>query len=151
MAVEIEPCMLADVEAAPELAALLAEYGAESANHEIGPVAPQLATYRAMEAANVFHAFSAVLDGELVGFLLLLTPVLPHFGKVVGVVESYFVASAHRKTGAGTLLRHAAERVAQEQGAVGIMLSAPTGGILEKVLPAAGYRDAARVFFRGFP
>lgn len=150
MGVEVKQCRLQDIELSPDLPDLLAEYGSESANQEIGPVAPQLATYRSMEAAGVFHAFSAHRDGRLIGFLFLLTPVLPHFGRKVGVAESYFVASAHRKTGAGTLLRQAAESAAQAAGAVGIMFSAPVDGVLEKVLPSSGYRATAQVFFRGF-
>ena len=151
MALKVEPCKLVDIEMSDELPALLAEYSAESANHAIGPAAPQVGTYRAMEAVGVFHAFSARLDGRLIGFLFLLTPVLPHFGRMAGVTESYFVASAYRRTGAGTLLRQAAERAAQAAGAVGIMFSAPVGGVLEKVLPGSGYRATAQVFFRSLP
>lgn len=150
MALEVKRCKLVDIEAEAELPALLAEYGEESANDEIGPVSPHIPTYRAMEAAGLFDAFSARLDDRLIGFLFLLTPVLPHFGRLVGVTESYFVAAAHRKTGAGTLLRRAAEVTARTKGAAGIMFSAPVGGVLELVLPSAGYRDTARVFWKGF-
>lgn len=150
MALEVEPCKLVDIEVSAELPGLLAEYGEESATDELGPVAPQIPAYRAMEAAGVFRAFSARLDGRLIGFLFLLTPVLPHFGRTVGVCESYFVASAHRKTGAGTLLRRAAETAGLAAGAAGIMFSAPIGGVLERVLPCVGYRDTARIFFKAF-
>lgn len=140
---------MADIEASPELDALLAEYAAESANNEIGPVSPQFPAYRAMEASGLFHAFAAHREGKLVGFLFLLTPILPHFGKLVGVVESYFVAAAYRKTGAGTQLRVAAEDAARAAGAVGLLLSAPTGGRLDQVLPHVGYRETNRTFFKG--
>lgn len=141
--------VLADIEASPDLPALLAEYAAESANDEIGPACPQIETYRAMEAVGMFHAFAARLDDRLVGFMFLLLPVLPHFGKLVGVAESYFVAAEHRKTGAGLRLLHAAEEAAREAGAVGVLVSAPTGGILERVMPGIGYRETNRVFFKG--
>ena len=140
---------LAEIEASPEIAALLAEYAAESANNDIGPVSPQLATYRAMEASGLFHAFAARRGARLIGFLFLLVPTLPHFGKVVGVTESYFVAAAHRKSGAGTLLRQEAERLAASLGAVGLMFSAPTDSKLAGVLEAhKAYRETSRVFFR---
>jgi GNAT superfamily N-acetyltransferase len=140
---------VADIEASPDLPALLAEYAAESANDEIGPATPQIATYRGMEAAGMMQAFAAVADGQLVGFLFLLTPVLPHFGKKVGVTESYFVAAVHRSTGAGLKLLAAAESAAKEAGAAGILVSAPSGGRLERVMPGIGYRETNRVFFKG--
>lgn len=140
---------VAEMEADPDLAALLAEYEAESANDEIGPARPQIATYLAMEASGVMHALAARVDGRLVGFLFLLLPVLPHFGQLVGVAESYFVAAGYRKTGAGTQLRLAAEDVARAAGAVGILISAPTDGVLAQVMPRSGYRETNRVFFKG--
>lgn len=140
---------LAEIEASPEIHALLDEYAAESANDEIGPACPQVEIYRAMEAAGLFRAFAARVDGQLVGFMFLLLPVLPHFGKLVGVSESYFVSAEHRKTGAGLQLLHAAEAVAREAGAAGMLVSAPTGGILERVMPGVGYRETNRVFFKG--
>lgn len=139
---------VAEMQADPDLAALLAEYEAESANDEIGPARPQIATYLAMEASGVMHALAARVDGRLVGFLFLLLPVLPHFGQLVGVGESYFVASAYRHTGAGTRLRTTAEEVAAAAGAVGMLLSAPTDGVLAQVMPRSGYRETNRIYFK---
>lgn len=140
---------VAEIETSADLAALLVEYAAESANDEIGPASPQIDTYRAMEAAGVMRALTARVDGRLVGFLFLLVPTLPHFGKVVGVVESYFVASAYRSTGAGMRLRTAAEDLAREAGAVGVLISAPSEGRLTQIMPRSGYRETNRVFFKG--
>jgi GNAT superfamily N-acetyltransferase len=142
---------IAEIEASPDLETLLAEYAAESANDEIGPASPQLHTYRAMEGAGLLQTFAAYRSDRLIGFLLLLVPTLPHFGKVVGVTESYFVAAAHRKCGAGTKLRVAAEEAARAAGAVGILFSAPTGGQLEQVMPHVGYRETNRTFFKRLP
>lgn len=140
---------VADIAVSPNLDALLAEYAAESANDEIGPASPQVDTYRALEVAGVLQAFAARADGRLVGFLFLLIPTLPHFGKVVGVVESYFVASAYRGTGAGLKLRVAAEEAARSAGAVGVLLSAPSEGRLSMILPRSGYRETNRMYFKG--
>lgn len=148
--IEVIRCTVDDVVTSPELPALVVEYASESANHEIGPINPQFDTYRAMEAGGFLTAFSARLDGNLIGFLFLLTPVLPHFGRRTGIAESYFVASAHRKTGAGDQLRRVAEDYARSVGCSGLMFSAPTGGVLEKVLPGVGYRAAASTFFKAF-
>lgn len=145
---EIKRVPLVLIERAPELPDLLAEYAAESANDQIGPVCPHMPTYRLMENGGGFYTFGAFLDGRLIGFLFLMMPLLPHYSLKVAVSESFFVASKHRKTGAGTLLRQVAEDFATTGGAVGIMFSAPIGGALEKVLPKAGYADKARVFFK---
>lgn len=139
---------MAAIEAAPTIAALMAEYEAESANRDIGPINPQWLTYRMMESHGILKAISAEVDGQLVGFMLLLIPVLPHFGQVVGVSESYFVAAAHRHTGAGDRLRQAAEALCTEAGARGLIMSAPCGGDLERVLPRKGYRPASTHFFK---
>lgn len=146
--VTIKRCTLEEVEAAPNLPALLAEYGAESAIEGLGSQNMQGDTYRALEAAGLLRIVGAWLDGELIGFIAVLVSVLPHYGKRVGVSESYFVAPAHRKTGAGLLLLKEAERMALEDGAMGFLLSAPLGSRLASVLPARGYRHTNQVFFK---
>lgn len=137
-----------EINSSPNLAMLLGEYAAESANTGIGPASPQIDTYRKMEEFGFLRAFVACVDGELIGFMFLLLSVLPHFGRKVGVTESYFVAAEHRKSGAGLRLLRAAEEVAQAEGAVGLLLSAPAGGVLERVAPGVGYRETNRVFFK---
>lgn len=138
-----------EIAASTGLDALLAEYAAESANSEIGPASPQISSYRMLEASGLFHALAARRGGRLIGFLFLMVPTLPHFGKVVGVTESYFVAAAHRNSGAGILLRQEAERLAASLGAVGLLITAPVDGKLADVLDAhKAYRETSRVFFR---
>lgn len=148
MTLEVKRVPFALIEHAPELPALLAEYAAESANDEIGPVCPDLPTYRMMERAGGFYSFGAYWNGQLIGILFMVTPVLPHYTKRTAVAESFFVMSAHRKTGAGTQLRQAAENVASGVGCVGIIFSAPIDGVLEKVLPGVAYRPVATAFFK---
>lgn len=148
MACDVRRITMEEFEHAPGVGALMAEYAAEAAIHEIGPPNPQFATYRAMEASGMFHTFGAFADGQLVGFLFLITPTLPHFGQLVGVTESFFVGAAHRKSGAGTQLRLVAEETAGAAGAAGILMSVPFGGKLGKVLPRAGYRETNTTFYK---
>lgn len=149
--IEIRRCPFAEIEHAPHLAALMAEYGAESAMPELGPQSPQFATYRMLEQAGTMRAVGAFQGGDLVGFIIVLVAVLPHFGKRVASTESFFVAQGVRKGGAGLRLLCEAERLAQELGAVGFFVSAPVGGQLESVMPKAGYRETSTIFYRGFP
>lgn len=148
MTITIKRCALADIEAAPNLPALLDEYGAESSIDGLGAQNMQGEAYRMLESSGLLHIVGAWAGEELAGFISVLVSVLPHYGKTVCVSESYFVASAHRKTGAGLLLLKEAERIGEEHGAAGVMLSAPTGGRLASVLSSKGYRQTNQVFFK---
>ena len=111
-----------------------------------------MSAYQALEAggSTAFRAYGAFLGDVLIGFVVLLTPVLPHYGTAIAVAESLFVGSAHRKTGAGTLLIRQAEKRAKEMRSPGILFSAPSGGRLAVLLPRIGYRETNRVFLKGF-
>ncbi len=148
---EIRRGTILELECAEGLEQLLAEYAAESAIPDIGPHNPQFQAYRAMEQAGLLKTFIALHDGQVIGFLLMLLPVLPHFGRCVAVTESFFVAAAHRKTSAGTQLRLAAETTAAAAEARGILFSAPADGRLAQILPHVGYRKTNETFFKGFP
>lgn len=144
----IKRCTLDDLVTAPNWAALLDEYGAESAMDGLGAQNMQLDTYRAMEASGVLYMVGAWVNDELAGFISALISPLPHYGKLICISESFFVAPAHRKSGAGTLLRREIECIGEENGAVGVLMTAPKGGRLAKVLPLCGYRHTNDVFFK---
>lgn len=144
----VQKSTVAEVEAAPTFVALLAEYAAESAIAGMPPPAAKMVTYRQLEAAGLLQVFSAVSEGELIGFISFLAAPLPHYGISVAVSESFFVAKAHRGTGAGVKLLHAAEAKAREIGSPGLLVSAPFEGDLFHVLPRLGYTEASRIFFR---
>lgn len=146
--ITIRPCAVADVENAPNVAGLLAEYAEESALDALGSANPQWEIYRQMQALGAAQVLGAFQGETLVGFLVLLVSVVPHFGKPVASTESFFVAHVARKGGAGLKLLHEAEKMAREAGALGLFVSAPTGGRLAKLLPAIGYEHTNQVFFR---
>ena len=147
--ISIKPCSVADIESAPNVADLLAEYAEESALDALGGANPQWETYRQMEAVGVARVLGAFQREKLVGFLVLLVSIVPHFGKPLASTESFFVAQSARKTGAGLKLLREAENIARDTGAVGFFVSAPMGSRLAKVLPGVGYRETNRLFFRG--
>ena len=132
--------------------ALCREYAAESAIAGLPDPQEKLSAYQALEASgsNVFCVYGAFLDDALIGFITLLTPVLPHYGAAIAVAESLFVGGAYRKTGAGMLLIRRAEKRAREVRSPGMLFSAPTGGRLAALLPRIGYRETNRVFLKGF-
>ena len=146
---EIRPCTIADLVAAPNLQALLAEYAAESALQDLGAAHAQIDTYHQLEAVGAIHPLAAYDAGELIGFLILLISPLPHFGKIAGSSESFFVTASHRRTGAGQALLQAAEQLAQELGAAGMFVSAPADSRLARVMSRSStYRMTNVVHFK---
>lgn len=146
--VTVRPCLVEELEQAPELGALLDEYAAESMRANIGPANPQFEQYRKFEELGLMRFAGAWVDGALVGFIAVCTTTPPHYGARVSVTESYFVAHEARKTGAGMMLREQAEDIALEMGSVGLFISAPADGRLSVVLPRSGYEKTNEVFYR---
>lgn len=152
-ATRLPSCMIKQVTADelsgdPKFMGLIAEYADESAIEGMPEPDYQLGMYKHLELLGHFHMFAAYVEGELIGFLTMVDTVLPHYGKRVATVESYFVAKAHRKGGPGLDLLRAAEWLAKALGAVGILLSAPRGGKLARVMPKAKYKHTNEVFFK---
>lgn len=127
---------------------LTAEYAAECAIAELPPPNMQIDQYNAMDAAGIIYPLGAYFEGTLIGFITIICSVLPHYGVKVAVSESFFVGKQWRKSGAGHKLREAAEKYAAESGCIGVLLSAPVGGDLSKILPRVGYRETSLVFFK---
>lgn len=147
----IRPCTVAEVERAGTLPALLAQYGEESRIPEFGEASASFEIYRAMEAAGALHLVG-IFAPYLVGFASLLVYDMPHYqGRRISTMESLFVAQHARGGGTGLRLLRAAEARAKELGAIALMVSAPVGGRLAKVLPRSGYRQTNEVFMRALP
>lgn len=147
--IDIRCCSFHDLESAKNFQDLTAEYAQESGLDGLPPPTAHLETYRGMEAAGVLHVLCAYCGEDIVGFVLMVTAVIPHYGVRIATTESFFVASAHRKSGAGLQLLAAAEQLAKDRGAFGLFVSAPIDGRLADVLDARkDYRETNRVFFR---
>mgnify|MGYP005608328559 FL=1 len=148
--VQIRKCTVGDVEQCDALAGMLSAYGRESSIPEIGESCANMAMYHMLEASGALHILGAFVDGQLVGMASLMINQLPHYaGRTVAVTESLFVAPEHRPGGTGMQLLRAVEAYAKDKGAVALLVSAPSGGRLTKVLPRSGYRESNQVFVRG--
>ena len=150
--VEVKECSWLMISAYSELPALLDEYAQESSIAGLPPAKPDELGYLRMERSGFASIVAATVNGALVGFITLIVTPNPHYaGAKLGVVESFFVGQAHRKSGAGQLLRKEAEEIAKRKGVVGLLMSAPLGGKLARVLELdRNYRETNRVFFRSF-
>jgi GNAT superfamily N-acetyltransferase len=149
----VQPSTVAEIKAAPHFDVLAAEYAAESLIPGMPPPVAQWEAYRQLESAGMLHAFSAIIpqdngDRRLVGFISVLASVLPRYGVPIAISESWFVAKAYRKTGAGLKLLRIAEEKARELGSPVLLVSAPCEGDLFQVLPRRGYAETNRIFFK---
>lgn len=128
---------------------LIEAYADESAINGMPPFKMHNEAYRALEKSGATMAFGAFDENDtIVGFIQIITHVLPHYSVQVSATESYFVLAEHRKQGAGIRLLRLAEEYARERGSYALLVSAPTGGRLDALLPNLGYAETNRVFFR---
>lgn len=146
--VSVRQCTISEIQNAPNIDALTEEYVDESHSFELPTPSAQWDQYKNMESIGLLSAISAFIGNELIGFVTVIISVLPHHGKTIAVTESIFVTKAHRKSGAGLALIRAAESLAKEKGSPCLMVSAPHGGLLEKVMPRIGYRHCTSAFVR---
>jgi GNAT superfamily N-acetyltransferase len=128
---------------------LIEEYAGECSIPEIGPINPQPDIYAAMEKSGMMRCFGAFHADRLAGFAVVLTPILPHYGRKVATLESLFISAQHRQTALGLSLMTAVERYAKDAGCTAILYSAPSGGQLECLLERSRhYRRTNAVFCR---
>lgn len=144
----IKPCTVDEISGAPNFADLLAEYEIESSIQGMPKVNAKMDMYRSLESTGLIEIFGAWVDDQLAGFLVVLAPMLPHYGRSVATAESFFVAKDQRDSGAGLELLRRAEKHAEQIGSPALLVSAPAGGVLEKVLPRVGYDHSNTVFFK---
>lgn len=140
--VAIVPVSFSEILDAPNSPSLLQAYAEECL---IPDATPQRLTYEALEGAGALRCFAAFVYPEdsplLVGFVSVLVAVMPHHGNRLATVESLFVDSDHRDTGAGNLLLEVAEKHARESGCLNLVCTARVGSAFDKVLSRrAGYQ-----------
>lgn len=150
MSLSIRKSSILELEAQPNIHEILDEYATESAIKGLPAPAAKVELYKYLESTDALYTIGAFLDELLIGFVTVLAPVLPHYGRLIAVTESVFVAKAYRKTGAGLKIIASAEEYAKEIGSPGLLMSAPLGGNLAEVLPHIGYDETNRTFFKSF-
>lgn len=145
--ITIRACSVEEIEQAGALPMLLEAYARESSIPELGEVSADMDTYRDFEARGAMHTIGAFAP-ELVGVATVLVYGLPHYaGRRIAAMESLFVLPEARRNGTGTRLLQAAKDLARELGAPALLVSAPVGGRLDKVLQrTASCRETNHIF-----
>jgi GNAT superfamily N-acetyltransferase len=146
----IRHCTVAEILQAPNIERITEEYAAESAIKGLPHPIAKMEMYYALETAGALYVIGAFVDGRPIGFISVLSTIMPHYSVCLSVSESFFVLKCARGSGAGLKLLRAAEARAREVGSPGLLVSAPHGGALAEVLPHVGYRPSNAVFFKGF-
>lgn len=147
----IEKRSVAQIMGDPHYIELIDEYAWESAVVDMPAINAKMETYVPMESTGMLNIFAAFAEGELIGFVSVLTPTLPHYGALVATTESFFVTAGHRGGGTGLRLLKKAEEFAWDCRSPGFFVSAPLGGMLATILPRWGYTETSRVFFKKAP
>jgi len=139
-------CSIMEVLAATDL---VEEYADESAINNMPRPSAQRDLYKNMESSGLLTTFGAFKNSELIGFVTIISSIMPHYGAKIAVTESFFVSKQYRKNGVGTKLLRIAERYSKETGAIGLLISAPADGRLSKALSLApDYALTNQVFFK---
>ena len=140
---EIRPCTVSDIYESG-IASDYFEYAIDGmATPEV-----QWSRYEALAAGSMLYPIGAFMDGKLIGFVFVLLTTSLHYGVPIASTESFFVLREYRNTGAGLQLLGAAENLAREHGASGVMVMAPEGKELVQILPQFGYKDTHRLFLK---
>ncbi len=145
---KIISCSALEIINHPDFEELRKEYIAECANAHLPIPKEKLEMYKALDNSGTLHCFCAMEDEKMLGFVMLLAPILPHYGRLIAITESLFVAKAYRKSGAGLRLIRCAEKCAKELGSPAILSSAPLGGSLDKLLPRLKYTATNRAYIK---
>lgn len=148
MAVTYKFITIDELEACDNIHDLLHEYAEESAVKGLPSPNAKAEIYKTLEGTGALQAIGALIDGVLIGFIVVLSPVMAHYSALVCVVESFFVTKLHRNSGAGIKLLRLAEDFAKGKGSPSLLVSAPVNGVLCEILPHVGYTESNRVFFR---
>lgn len=109
------------------------DYCSESGLPDLGSAMPALDWYQNLEKVGALSCCVAVDGDNLVGVVVVVTTLYPHFGKLVGSVESLWLAKDYRKGSAGLKLIREAKAMAKEKGAIGVYFGARFGSRLAKV------------------
>lgn len=107
---------------------------------------PDRSVYDAMAAARGLIAFSATVDGAVVGYASAFVCRHPHYDMVLAHHDTLYLHPAHRNGSTGLRLMKAIEQEAFARGAERMMWTAKPGSAFERILTGKGYRAEEIVY-----
>ena len=145
---EVKRITFAELTASAQWDGLVSEYADECQIAGLPRCKCDNSTYYLLENSGAINFVAAFIGDTLIGFAFLLVTQLPHYSRIVAVVDSIFVAKKYRGSGAGMMLIREMESIAKDNEAIGILVSAPKGGRLNALMPNIGYAHTNEVFFK---
>ena len=145
---EVRRITFAELTASDQWDGLVSEYADECQIAGLPRFKYDSSTYYLLENSGAMIFAAAFVEDTLVGFATMIVTQLPHYSRIVAIVESIFVAKQHRSSGAGMMLIREMEAIAKDNEAIGILVSAPKGGRLNALMPNIGYAHTNEVFFK---
>ncbi len=127
---------------------LLQEYSKESKSSLVPTINPDYTMYTKLESLGMLNCIATVSNNSIVGFIVLLTTVMPHYSQLSTTVESFFVHKDHRKFGTGKRLIDMAETIAKSKGSSVMFMSAPEGSRLEKATKLFGFKQTHKLYIK---
>ena len=107
---------------------------------------PDRNVYDAMAAAGGLIAFSATLDGVVVGYASAFVCRHPHYDMVLAHHDTLYLHPAHRNGSTGLRLMKAIEQEAFARGAERMMWTAKLGSAFERILLGKGYQVEETIY-----
>ena len=92
MPLNVRKTTVSEIEKSPAFSKLVPEYAEECRISGMPYPEARLDIYEILEKAGRIQLFGAWLDETLIGFIAVLATVLPHYGVVSCVAESFFAA-----------------------------------------------------------
>ena len=130
----------------PDRKTLIDEYAKESSLDVMPEFCPDYDMYRYFDSIGIAAVFGAFKGESQIGFGNLLVTRNPHYSCLIATVESVFVRSEHRNTGAGLERLKAMQDYATKQGAVALFVSAGAQTRFAQVLARRGFTNTNMIF-----
>jgi len=134
MTIDLRIVPISELEAAPNLSEFLAEYSKEAKTDGMPPPRVHVDAYHTMEKSGLMTTICAFEGASVIGLIIMLVTIMPHYSVPVAHLESFFVTESHRHTGAGFRLLRMAEGAAKDKGAAGIVVNSYSGSTLDRVM-----------------
>jgi GNAT superfamily N-acetyltransferase len=148
--IKVTKCTWADIEAAPNLADLVAEGYEEAKVMGLPNGGLHLEMYRFLDEKGAIKIVKAEIDGELIGYVVVLLHVSMHYSTRLGQVETIFVAKKHRHTGAGLKLIREAENIAQEEKVPVLFFNCPISSAYNELMATKEYEATHTIYCKRF-
>lgn len=104
-------------------------------------------TYAALESVNKLGIFTARLDGELIGYFVIVASENPHYkGHIFGVNDVIYLKPEYRGTYLGSNLITFAENTAKEVGVSVLVINTKTHVPFDGVLNRLGFTHIENVY-----